>query len=208
MGRAGRITALVATVLAGAALAQPDGAPPPPRPPQSAPAPADTAPVPEAPIVTVDQDALFARSAWGRRTQRVLEDTGRAVAAENERLASQLAAEEASLTDQRPTLDPAEFRRRAEAFDARATAIRRERATVVEDLNDWAEADRAAFYRAALPLMGTMMEERGAVAVLDRRTVFVSLDAIDMTDALIARLDADLGDGQGTVPLTVPDNPD
>ncbi|WP_165455684.1 OmpH family outer membrane protein [Paracoccus subflavus] len=173
-------------------------------PSQTIPAPADSSPVAAIPLLTVDQEALFSRSAWGRRTQRVLEETGREVAAENERLATQLAAEESELTDQRPTLDPAEFRRLAEAFDARATAIRRERAQVVEDLNGWAEADRAAFYRAALPLMGEMMQERGAVAVLDRRTVFVSLDAIDMTDDLVARLDADLGDGQGTVPLTVP----
>ncbi|TBN43948.1 OmpH family outer membrane protein [Paracoccus subflavus] len=208
MRAAGRIAALVLTVWAGGVAAQEGpasgGTTAPAMPSQTIPAPADSSPVAAIPLLTVDQEALFSRSAWGRRTQRVLEETGREVAAENERLATQLAAEESELTDQRPTLDPAEFRRLAEAFDARATAIRRERAQVVEDLNGWAEADRAAFYRAALPLMGEMMQERGAVAVLDRRTVFVSLDAIDMTDDLVARLDADLGDGQGTVPLTVP----
>lgn len=208
MTAAVRIAALVLMAAAGGAGAQQEGTAAPALPLQGAQAPADPVEVPASPIVTVDQDALFAKSAWGRRTQRMLEETGSAVAAENERLATQLATEEASLTDQRPSLDPAEFRRRAEAFDARATAVRRERAQVVDDLNDWAEADRAAFYRAALPLMGEMMAERGAVAVLDRRTVFVSLDAIDMTDALVARLDADLGDGDGAVPLTVPAGPD
>lgn len=202
------IATLVLAVAARGAGAQQDGTAAPPPSSPAVQASATAAQAPASPVVTVDLDALFAKSAWGRRTQRALEETGRAVAADNERLAAQLAAEEAGLTDQRPTLDPAEFRRRAEAFDTRATAVRRERAQVVEDLNDWAEADRAAFYRAALPLMGEMMEERGAVAVLDRRTVFVSLDAIDMTDALVVRLDADLGDGDGTVPLSVPQNRD
>ena len=43
-----------------------------------------------------------------------------------------------------------------------------------------------------------------AVAVLDRRTVFVSMDAIDMTQDLVSRLNAELGDGAGTVPLNTP----
>ena len=162
--------------------------------------PADAQP-PTAPILTVDQDLLFGASDWGRRTQRMLEEEGSRIEVENERLASQLSAEEATLTEQRGTLDPAEFRKLAEAFDIRATEVRRQRAQIVQDLNTWAEADRSAFYRAALPLMGEMMQERKAVAVLDRRTVFVSVDAIDMTQALVARLNAELGDGAGTVPL-------
>lgn len=156
------------------------------------------------PILTVDQDVLFAASDWGQRTQRVLDEEGGKIEAENERLASQLSAEEATLTEQRGTMDPAEFRKLAEAFDTRATEVRRQRAQVVQDLNAWAEADRTAFYRAARPLMAEMMQERGAVAVLDRRTVFVSMDAIDMTQALVARLNAALGDGAGTVPLPGP----
>ena len=166
--------------------------------------PADAKPL-AAPILTVDQDVLFAASDWGNRTQRVLEQEGSKIETENQRLAAQLSAEEATLTEQRGTLDPAEFRRLAEAFDTRATEVRRQRAQVVQDLNAWAEADRAAFYRAALPLMGEMMQERNAVAVLDRRTLFVSMDAIDMTQDLVKRLNAELGDGSGTVPLPVLD---
>ena len=150
-----------------------------------------------APVLTVDQDALFTGSAWGRRVQAQLDAQGRRVSAENERLADQLAAEEAELTERRPEMEPAEFRQEAEAFDLRATQIRRERAQVVQELNAQAEADRTAFYQAALPVMGDLMASRGAVAVLDRRTVFVSLDAIDITDDLIALLDETLSDGAG-----------
>ncbi|MFC3629632.1 OmpH family outer membrane protein [Paracoccus angustae] len=205
MRGAGLVAACALLALAGGAAAQeaPEGAPAAPElPSRTIRTPADSKPLAAAPILTVDQDRLFAASDWGKRTQRVLEEEGRKIEAENERLAAQLSDEEAELTRQRGTLDPAEFRKQAEAFDLRATEVRRERAKVVEDLNAWAETDRAAFYRAALPLMGEMMQERGAVAVLDRRTVFVSLDAIDLTQDLVVRLNTDLGDGAGTVPLT------
>ena len=153
------------------------------------------------PVLTVDENQLFAGSAWGRRMQARLEAEGGKIAAENDRLAAQLSEEEAMLTGQRAALPPAEFRKLAEAFDARATQVRRERAQAVQRLNDWADADRTAFYRAALPVMGEMMQRRHAVAVLDRRTVFVSLDAIDITADLMAELDRILGDGEGVVPL-------
>ena len=148
-----------------------------------------------APVLTVDQDQLFQRSAWGLRIQDQLNQEGELLQAENERLVRQLSDEEAALTQQRALVDQAEFRKLAEAFDERATEIRRERAQAVTDLNTKAEDERTEFYRAALPVMGQMMTERGAVAVLDRRTVFVSIDAIDITDALIDRIDAELGDG-------------
>lgn len=151
--------------------------------------------VANAPVLTVDQERLFDESQWGQRALRRLEERGSQIAEENDRLADQLSAEESQLTSQRSALEPAEFRRLAEAFDARATTIRRERAQMVQQLNADAESDRRAFFQAALPIMGEVMEERGAAAVLDRRTVFVSLDAIDITSDLIERLDQRLGDG-------------
>ncbi|MBK4216970.1 OmpH family outer membrane protein [Paracoccus caeni] len=200
------------------AVAQDDGVGPPiggvepgqqPAPPAtSADLPASTIPASpgdqpdvQSEIVTIDQEMLFTNSIWGKRTQARLDEEGQRLEAENERLVTQLSNEEAQLTEERATLDPAEFRRRAEAFDVRATQVRRERLQAVQDVNGWAAADRAAFYRAALPLMGEVMRERGAVAVLDRRTVFVSLEAIDITNDLAALLDERLGDGDGVVPF-------
>ncbi|WP_408592240.1 OmpH family outer membrane protein [Paracoccus marcusii] len=171
--------------------------------------PNSTIPSPEeaaesAPILTLDQEVLYLSSAWGLRAQARLEAKGKEVTAENDRLTQLLSSEEARLTEQRSTLPAAEFRELAESFDIRATRIRRERAQAVQDLNAWAEADRAAFFRAALPVMGQVMQDRGAVAVLDRRTIFVSLDAIDVTEQLVAALDDRIGDGEGVVPLPEP----
>lgn len=222
MRGAGLIAALV-LALPGAALAQAESPPPgslsaegglpapempaPEMPPSAGDLPArmiaqpDPAGFPFSAILTIDQNRLYTQSAWGRRAQNQLEAEGGKIVAENERLTQLLSSEEASLTSQRATLPPDEFRSLAEAFDQRATRIRRERAQAVQALNDWADADRDAFIRAALPYMGDLMSERGAVAVLDYRTVFVSLDAIDITEALTERLDREVGDGAGAVPL-------
>ncbi len=212
-----RLAVPLMAMAGGVAMAQqpaPADLPPPQNSPdqglpsRTIPTPADDATVAQAALLTVDQDLLFVRSAWGVRATALTDAELDKIAADNDRFATQLSDEEAKLTQDRATLDPAEFRRRAEAFDARATQVRRERAQLVQDLNAWAEADRAAFYRAALPIMGDMMQERGAVAVLDRRTVFVALDSIDMTDDLVAMLDQQLGDGAGVVPFGVtPDAP-
>ncbi|RNF33764.1 OmpH family outer membrane protein [Paracoccus methylarcula] len=148
-----------------------------------------------APVLTVDQEQLFAGSAWGQRAKAELEEEGGKIEAENERLAQQLSDEEAELTRKRETTDPAEFRKLAEAFDARATEIRRERAQIVQELSARNDAERNNFFQAALPIMGEVMQRRGAVVVLDRRTVFVSLSAIDITEELIAELDKRIGEG-------------
>ncbi|WP_405405169.1 OmpH family outer membrane protein [Paracoccus sp. Ld10] len=157
-----------------------------------------------APILTLDQEVLYLTSVWGLRAQARLEAEGEEVAAENDRLTQLLSSEEARLTEQRSTLPAAEFRDLAENFDIRATRIRRERAQAVQALNAWAEADRAAFFRAARPMMGQLMQDRGAVAVLDGRTILVSLDAIDVTEQLVAVLNERIGDGEGVVPLPEP----
>ena len=56
-------------------------------------------------------------------------------------------------------------------------------------------SDRAWFFQHIAPILGDYMVERGAVAILDKAAVVVSLGAIDITDGAIQRIDAKLGDG-------------
>ncbi|WP_299359387.1 OmpH family outer membrane protein [uncultured Paracoccus sp.] len=152
-------------------------------------------------IVTVDQEVMYRQSAWGRRAEATVADRLRAVVEENDRLFAQLSAEEAALTEDRRTLPPDEFRARAAAFDERVTAMRRQREAASQQVAALAEAERAAFFAAAIPVIGALMRERGALLVLDPRTVLMSAESIDMTEATIARLDDQIGDGAGRVAL-------
>ena len=158
------------------------------------------------PVITLDQDMLDLNSKWGQRVQADLERQGREIAAENDRLEKQFADEERELTQLRATLPPEEFRTRADAFDTRVVEVRRERANAARELQSRANEERGAFFRAALPVLAAMMRERGAVAVLDRNSVFVAAESIDVTEALIQRLDASIGTGP-TDPVPPPQAP-
>lgn len=162
---------------------------------------AHTAPTPEAaqivnaPILVVDQDVLWASSAWGRRADAEIEARRNAIAAENTNLAADLEAEDAALTELRKTLPPAEFRSRADAFDRRVTQVRTDRDAAARKLVEDANAERDAFLRAALPVISAAMEARGSQVLLDRLTVFLSSDAVNVTAELVAAVDARIGAG-------------
>lgn len=147
------------------------------------------------PVLTINEAALYAGSAWGRRVQAALERLSRELSTENDRIYDELAAQEDALTALRATLPPAEFRERAEAFDAHAQQVRAERQAVVRDLNDMAETERQNFLAVSVPILAEVMAERGATVILDQRMVFVSADAVDVTETLIARIDAEIGAG-------------
>ncbi|WJS85622.1 OmpH family outer membrane protein [Paracoccus sp. TOH] len=147
------------------------------------------------PVLTLDQETLYARSKWGQRVQGELELRGREIAAENDRLADQFAAEEQQLTVLRQTLPADEFRKRADEFDKRVVEVRRARDAAARELQVSADEERQAFFRAVLPVLAKLMQERGAVAVLDQRAIFVASQSIDITEALIERMDSTVGAG-------------
>lgn len=157
-----------------------------------------------APILTIDQDRVYAASAFGQRIAREIERRAADLASENRRIEADLEAEERALTEARPTLAPEEFRRRADAFDARVVALRTEQDAKARALGALRDQAREAFWRDSLPALGQILAERGAVAILDRRVVFLAANAIDITDAAVARIDGVLGEGPGLDSL-VPD---
>lgn len=193
--------------------ADPGGAQPQPARPSGLPVPAAVAPAlgPSArtalaqAILTVDQEAIYRRSRWGQRAEAEIAEQSRKVAADNDTAFAALVADEDALTRARATLDPAEFRRRATAFDERVTAVRQERDDARLALARQADRDRALFFQAAGPVLTSVMEQRGALLVLDQRTVLISAETIDVTAATIAALDAALGDGSEIVAAAIAD---
>lgn len=150
-------------------------------------------------VLTVDQEAMYRQSLWGQRAAAELARQSQQVSDDNDSAFAALVADEDALTAARPTLSPDEFRRRAAAFDERVTAVRRERDAAREALQAGADRERALFFQNAAPVMGGVMAARGALVVLDQRTVLISDQSIDATAAVIAALDAELGDGSGIV---------
>jgi len=152
--------------------------------------------MPVSSVVVIDTDALYRGTKMGQRIAADLDQRARVLQTENERITKALTAEEKSLTERRPSMDPAAFRKEAAEFDKRVQGIRRTRDSAIAAF----EADRDGaprlFIEQVRNLIGDVMVERGAVAVLDQRIVFLSLGSVDITQAVIARIDETLGDGK------------
>ncbi len=155
-------------------------------------------------IVTLDQDQLYLGTQYGRTLQAKFETESAALLAENRKIDAALEAEERDLTTKRATMNAQNFRPLAEAFDNKANELRKAQDVKSSELAKSRDADRQAFFQAVAPILGDYMVERGAVAILDKSAIVVSLGAIDITKEVIARIDARLGDGSKPAAPTPP----
>jgi Skp family chaperone for outer membrane proteins len=146
------------------------------------------------PVLIFDAERLFADSALGRALDAEVEEATRRLSEENRRIEAELLAEERALTERRAELAPEDFRPLAQAFDEKVQRFRAEQDEKERALAELREEGRQRFLQLAVPVLSDILRERGALVLLDRRDVFLSADAIDITDAAIARLDAVPGD--------------
>ena len=144
------------------------------------------------PILTLDPERLYVRSRAAARGLAAVEAQAEALATENREIEAALAAEELDLTDKRPDMEPAAFRKLADAFDEKVQIIRDEQDAKARELQQLRDEERQAFLQRARPVLAEIARERGAYIVLDRRSVFLSADQIDITDEAIQRMDAAL----------------
>lgn len=163
----------------------------------------EAAPEPEAlesavAVLTLDQDRLFAESAFGKASLERERAAALALEQENARIEATLIAEEQDLTTRRATLAAEEFAALATAFDEKVERIRDEQDGKARDLSRKRDEDRQAFLRAVIPVLGDLLSEKKAAVILDKSTVILSLTVVDITDEAISRVDALLVEGIGT----------
>ncbi len=146
-------------------------------------------------VLTVDPERLFQDTRYGRRVVSELELEAADLQAENRRIEATLSAEERELTDRRPSLEPEEFRALADAFDARVERVRAEQDGKARDLQRARDQGQQTFFQSIGPILSALVSERGAAVLVDRRAVILSTETVDITDAAIRRIDAELGEG-------------
>lgn len=151
--------------------------------------------VPNSAILTISSDRFYADSAFGRRIAREIEQDSLELSAENRQIEAELTEEEHDLTERRPVMEPDEFRKLADAFDAKVQDIRSRQDAKARALSQRHDEARGRFYEAAQPVLARLMREAGAGVILERSSVFLSANATDITDVAIARIDAAIGDG-------------
>ena len=154
----------------------------------------------QSPILTLDQERLFTGSRAAEQISQEIEQKAGELAAENRSIEAELVAEELDLTTRRATLPVAEFRALADAFDEKVQRIRTEQDAKARELQQLREQQRQTFLRRISPILAEIVRERGALAVLGRRTVQLSADSIDITDEAISRINAALDGGVDLFP--------
>lgn len=161
-----------------------------------------------APVVTLDRDRLFAESMMGKAMIRRLDAASNDLIAENRRLEQALEQEERDLTERRKTLPQDRFRTLSAEFDQRVEELRQAQDAKSRVLTRQRDEDRQAFFEAAVPILGQLMTEIEAVAIIDRSAIILTFDKLDITTLAIERLDAELGEGPddlGSTPEAEPD---
>jgi Skp family chaperone for outer membrane proteins len=163
-------------------------------------APAQQAPLPP-PFLIINQEQLLTGSEAGRRLLADEERERDALRAEARALDAAFEEEERQLTEQRPTLDPAEFRRLSDEFDARVVQARRDQDNRSTALAQEFDQRRRAFYARVAPILVTLMDRYGAKAILDENSVLLADQSLNITAAVIAEIDATLApEGEGAAP--------
>jgi Skp family chaperone for outer membrane proteins len=148
----------------------------------------------ERPVLVIDTGRLFAESAYAKQLNDEIEQVALDIRDENQRIVAELVAEEQSLTELRPTMSPEDFRAAADAFDRKAQDIRAERDAKEIELEEARLDVRVRFLSEVRSVVGQLMVERGGGIVLDSRSAYVYVTAIDITEEAIARVDADFLD--------------
>ena len=148
------------------------------------------------PIMVVDFDRLFGATTYGQRLVTDIAAERAKVQSENDRIASELLAEETALTDARATMDPAAFRAEARAFNERAQAVRVDRDAEQAKLLQLRDTEQSQFLERVRPIILALMLERGAVVTMDRRAVYQAIGGANATADAVALINETLGDGR------------
>jgi len=146
------------------------------------------------PVLVVDRDRLYRDSDFGKNIAAELTQERATQEAETRRIEAELVAEELALTEARDSLTAEEFRSRADAFDEKVTALREERDAAQKQLVTRIEQAQITFIEQVTPILGQLMRDAGATILLDRRSVLLSANQIDITDRAIAAIDTALAD--------------
>ena len=176
-------------------------------PPSQTPQPEQADPVAQSiqsTILTLDQEALFSRSLFGKALRSQIAKDASLAEAETRKIDADLEVEERALTEKRANMPVDQFRLLADAFDTKVKNLRAEREAAAAALRDKESAARQKFVTAVTQIIGDYMVKRGATAIVDKKAIIVSLVSIDVTTDIVALIDQKLGDGTATPATAAP----
>lgn len=157
-------------------------------------------------VVVIDTERLLEDTDYGKRLQQEIQKERDRLIDRNERIASELEAEEQELTRKRAETPADEFRDMADAFDRKVTRLRNEAESNSQQLERRREQAPLQFMRVVQPVLVELLEEADAVVMLDRRSVLLHETTADVTDLAITQINAKVSEGPDALPEPVGDD--
>jgi Skp family chaperone for outer membrane proteins len=145
---------------------------------------------PALPFLIISQERILTGSKTGKALLAEEDRERDALRNEARALDAAFEAEERKLTEQRPTLPPEEFRRLSDAFDARVVQARRDQDARASALAQEFDQRRRQFYARVAPILVSLMDRYGARAIFDENSVLLADQSLNITEAVIAEIDA------------------
>jgi Skp family chaperone for outer membrane proteins len=176
--------ALVAALLASASTLAQTAAP------AANTAAAPALPIAPARVALVGRDALLTTSAAGKAAFADLEARFNALQTEAQTQGKTLKAEEDALIKQRDVIDAAAFDQRVKAFQDRGQRLQADFGKRENNLRSLRQSVIQQLDAAMFPIIKEEMEARSANIAMDLATTMLAAPSIDVTSAVMAKLNA------------------
>jgi len=187
------VVALALFVGAGSAAAQQRPAAPPPQPAQQQALPAvPGGPIPPSVIAIVSTQRLIAQAKAPVSIRNQIEQMRVQAQTQITRSEEAIGAEQQELTRQRSVLSPQAFQERERAFRQRVSQMQEQVQALQRDLENAYNNAMNEVQTAIRPIYQDTLRARNINIILDASQIIIGERALDITDEVIARLDAAL----------------
>ena len=140
-------------------------------------------------ILVVDLERAYQISKFGKSMRDTFNIENKSFNQENSIILNSLKKEEIRLTEDREILSPEDFSLAAKAFDKKVQKIRKIRLEQIRLVEENFKLLKPFFFRRIDRFFDAIMNEFKATAILQKNSVVRSVQAIDITDLLIERVD-------------------
>ncbi len=154
--------------------------------------PAAVAQTASANILVVDTVRIQEQAAAAKSMQTQIQDFEKKLQAQAKSAEEKLKAEEVGLKQQQTLLAPEQFDVKRREFEAKVGEEQRKLQQVQQDMQVAVRTAQGALLKELEPILKELMTERGANLMVDRRMVLTSSDSLDVTPAVIERLNKKL----------------
>ncbi len=155
-------------------------------------APAAIAQTASANILVVDTMRIQEQSLAAKSMQTQIRDIETKLQAQVKSTQEKLKAEEQGLKQQQTLLAPEQFDVKRREFETKVGDEQKKFQQAQQDYETAIRTAQGTLLKALEPILKELMAERGANLVMDRRVVMTSSDSLDITPAVIERLNKKL----------------